>query len=279
MKKEEFDQIVRAINSQKGSTCCHTMIVFLKNSFPNTSEQSLRSIYSQEVCRNMKFTHGRHKAKGAEYLKKYMEERSVGKSTLLTMAADLHFSPALLAKVILDAMACDSSEGTLTKCATNKMLRDTSLIDDRILAQDVHLCVLSDDHYGPLSDSISRSLGQQYEHTLGLQLMEKQIPFLAEDRLRELGLDKTPDIKLEVPVAVDGFVIHWIESKALFGSEEWHDRFVKKQLSAYWNRFGPGLVIYWYDYVDTIKSMHEKHLMVANCLPPNIVMMDPLKRP
>jgi CDAN1-interacting nuclease 1 len=82
----------------------------------------------------------------------------------------------------------------------------------------------------------------------------------------------------QVPVAVDGFIIHWIESKALFGSEEWHDKYVKKQLSTYWNRYGPGMVIYWFDFVDTLQPMHEKHLIVASSLPENIIMMDPSKR-
>lgn len=82
-----------------------------------------------------------------------------------------------------------------------------------------------------------RSLGQQYEIELHREVVELGLAFRDEEHLRKYGYDKTPDVKLEVPVAVNGFVINWIESKALFGDADVHQDYMKNQYLCYWNRY------------------------------------------
>lgn len=52
----------------------------------------------------------------------------------------------------------------------------------------------------------------------------------------------------QVPVAVDGRVVHWIDSKATYGDESSHLNQYMDQYQQYVNRYGPGMVIYWFGY-------------------------------
>ncbi|XP_029891679.1 CDAN1-interacting nuclease 1 isoform X3 [Haliaeetus albicilla] len=103
-----------------------------------------------------------------------------------------------------------------------------------------------------------------------LQEKEQAIP---EDQLRAKGYDKTPDFILEVPVAVEGHIIHWIESKASFGDESSHQAYLQDQFWSYWNRFGPGLVIYWYGFIEELDCHRERGILLKDCFPTDIVTL------
>lgn len=93
--------------------------------------------------------------------------------------------------------------------------------------------------------------------------------------MREKGYDKTPDIKLEIPIAVDGFVVNWIESKASFGDEFSHDIYLREQYWSYWNRFGAGMVIYWFGFIDELDVNKEKGIILRDEFPSEFVNFDP----
>ncbi|XP_060805377.1 CDAN1-interacting nuclease 1 isoform X2 [Amyelois transitella] len=163
-------------------------------------------------------------------------------------------SPALFARSLLQNVYTDS---TMTK----KCIKDTTLIEDKDLAYQTFLAIMNDNQYGPYADTIKQSIGLEYELRLERELRLMNITFLDENVLRSRGYDKTPDFKLDVPIAVDGFIVNWVESKALFGDDENHSGYLKEQLSCYWNRFGPGLVIYWFGYLETLNSTPEVNNM------------------
>uniref|UniRef100_A0A2K6FLE4 CDAN1-interacting nuclease 1 n=1 Tax=Propithecus coquereli TaxID=379532 RepID=A0A2K6FLE4_PROCO len=94
-----------------------------------------------------------------------------------------------------------------------------------------------------------------------------------EDQLRAKGYDKTPDFILQVPVAVEGHIIHWIESKASFGDECSHHAYLHDQFWSYWNRFGPGLVIYWYGFIQELDCNRERGILLKASFPTDIVTL------
>lgn len=60
-----------------------------------------------------------------------------------------------------------------------------------------------------------------------------------------VGFAKTPDVLLRLPISIDGKVVRWIDSKAMYGDYKSHTREHKSQLDGYLNRFGPGLFVCW----------------------------------
>ena len=70
---------------------------------------------------------------------------------------------------------------------------------------------------------------RRYETYLYKKLQELGIPFQTENALRKAGFSKTPDVKLEVPIGVQGRVVNWIDSKASFGDEYTHKNQAEQQ--------------------------------------------------
>jgi len=109
--------------------------------------------------------------------------------------------------------------------------------------------------------------------------------YTTEKECRLRGLDKTPDVVLNEPIAIllsdienikhsqeytatnyvggkeNGIrVLNWIESKAMFGGPDQLRKSTQDQLFPYWNRYGPGAVIYWFGHIlednDNVYGVH-----------------------
>merc|ERR1719154_370283 len=161
------------------------------------------------------------------------------------------------------------------KSQTSMLMKDTTLIEDGRLAMEIFLATLKVDSYGPVAEAIKHSIGEEHEQKLKDCLTKLDIPFSDEHVLRGQGYDKTPDIKLEVPIAVDGHIINWIESKALFGDPEAHQGYLRDQFWSYMNRFGSGMVIYWFGYVGSLDSNRSAGIMLSSSFPENFVRYNP----
>jgi hypothetical protein len=132
------------------------------------------------------------------------------------------------------------------------------------LMKDVALCVDCDSNYGPSSDAARHSAGNDYEVKLYDALGAAGIAYWTEKNLRDTGHHKTPDARLRVPIAVNGRIICWIDSKATFGDEGQHASYRELQYEKYSNRYGPGMVIYWHGYLADLQKLEENVLLVDN---------------
>uniref|UniRef100_UPI001659D915 CDAN1-interacting nuclease 1 n=1 Tax=Halichoerus grypus TaxID=9711 RepID=UPI001659D915 len=203
------------------------------------SQATLLSIFSQEYQKHIKRTHAKHHTSEAieSYYQRYLN--GVGRNgtapVLLELANEVDYAPSLMARIILERFLQEHEETPPSKSVINSMLRDPSQIPDGVLANQVYQCIVNDCCYGPLVDCIKHAIGHEHEVLLRDMLLEKNLSFLDEDQLRAKGYDKTPDFILQVPVAVEGHIIHWIESKASFGDECSHHAYLHDQFWSYWN--------------------------------------------
>lgn len=272
--RAEYQELAKYMEHLRPTRQCMKM---LKERFSSQSQSTLLSIFSQEYQKRIKRSHARHHTAEAieNYYQRYLSEvkKNLTAPVLLELANEVDFSPSLMARMVLERYLQELEGTPPSKPVLNSMLREPSLIPDRFLANQVYQCTINDCCYGPLVDCIKHSIGQEHEILLRDMLRERNLSFLDENQLRAKGYDKTPDIILEVPIAVEGHVVHWIESKASFGDEYSHRSYLHDQFWSYWNRFGPGLVIYWHGFIEELDCHRERGILLKDCFPLDIVTL------
>jgi hypothetical protein len=117
-------------------------------------------------------------------------------------------------------------------------------------------------------DTARHTAGREYEDVLEGTLRAMGIPFVTEGALRAEGHAKTPDIKLELPIAVRGRIVNWIDSKASFCDPFVHVERGADQFQGYVNRFGPGMVVYWLGVIDEVAEESGGDVLLVDDFPP-----------
>ncbi|XP_072194067.1 CDAN1-interacting nuclease 1 isoform X1 [Excalfactoria chinensis] len=274
LTKAQYDEIAQFLGHVQPT---RQSLRKLKEKFPSQSQSTLLSIFSQEYQKQIKRTHAKHHTAEAveTYYQRYLNGvmKNASAPVLLELANEMDFAPSLMARIVLERFLQEQEQAIPSKTLINSMLRDPSQIPDGVLANQIYQCTVNDCCYGPLVDCIKHAIGHEHEVLLREMLLEKNLSFIAEDQLRAKGYDKTPDFILEVPVAVEGHIIHWIESKASFGDESSHQAYLQDQFWSYWNRFGPGLVIYWYGFIEELDCHRERGILLKDCFPTDIVTL------
>lgn len=273
MRIATYEAIIEKLHSLDRRDCLGE----LQSCFPDVSEVTLRSIISAEVQRKIKRTyHTLVSPEVASEHYKYYSTCVAASETpgfLLRYADQQGVTPALMARVIIEKHYEKTAEPP-SRQDISQMLKDSATIKDGALATEVFICVINDKTYGPLADGMKNAIGLEYEVHLKTELADLGLAFVDENVLRERGYDKTPDVKLELPILVDGMVVTWVESKAQFGDPDGHRIYVRDQYQSYWNRFGRGLVIYWFGFVDEIVSTRDEGFIVRDHMPKNIERME-----
>lgn len=209
------------------------------------------------------------------------------RNIILDMSNEIGIAPILMARLILDGFI---KQGTLElaenesikhkdKISISFLIRETHLLKNGRLAKEIMECSFLDDDYGPSIDLIKNLIGIEYEMKLETILMQKGIAFVKENELREKGFDKTPDFKLELPICLsNGTIISWIDSKATFGDEQSHSEYYESQFKYYLNRFGSGLVIYWFGYLSDLEkicfNLNKNSLAICDKFPTDYTLFD-----
>lgn len=284
LKQSRYNAILACLSSPEcdGTT---ESISLIAQQFPGVSHQTLVSIYSQNVQLKTKQTHYGHSENAPDYYQRYHDRMSENPTqpVLLQIAREVDFPPALMARLVLEQYLLTLTSSTepsaastpIPKTVITKYLKEPFRIEDPYLAHQVQQCIIMDTTYGPIVESIKHSVGNEYEFYLMLKLNQNNLEFLGEDDMRKKGYDKTPDVKLNVPIAVNGRIVNWIESKASFGDSHSHNQYMKDQFWSYVNRFGSGMVIYWFGFIQELDVTTEDGIMLADDFPHDFIALRP----
>jgi hypothetical protein len=256
---EQFERLYAALNSRDDTRR-------LAMSETNVSYNALVSIYAQKHQRATKRAFPAHKARAVEYHALSCTGDVDSRIELLELAEQRDVAPCVLARLVLEVHVEQAQPSQIyshlhigAKQLVTQMLRNTALIADASLRTQVDDCVRFDDNYSPLVEKLRHSVGTEYEYLLQERLRNMRVPFLTEDDMVARGYPKTPDFKFEVPLLLDGqHVVNWIESKASFGDPDTLQASLADQFAGYCNRYGPGLVIYWFGFVEPMQQQQQQ---------------------
>jgi hypothetical protein len=196
-------------------------------------------LYTQKTVRKAtkRFYKVKHRAK--PLLKKWNEGR-----TFLSLAKELGFPPILTAYIIL-------LENNITRKKFWEFVKNPDNIKDLRLRSEIYEIVKSDIVYSPEGNEMQYERGKRGEDRLCEWLDRQNVKYKTEDDLKG-QYSKTPDALLSTPIKTNGMSIHWIESKASFGDEVEIRRNTKRQLKAYTEMFGSGIVVYWFGFIESV---------------------------
>lgn len=167
-------------------------------------------------------------------------------STLDQLARRQDFPPVLLARFVLPKLG-------YTKRQIMAAIADPQKAKNARLRRELAEAVNEDDLYSPSGHEKQAAEGNRREDLLAKWLDKLDMEYFTEEELREGTVEgKTPDFLLPKPLFFQGEKYNWVESKASFGDRPIHRKIVSGQVGPYVEYYGPGLLVYWYGYLDNL---------------------------
>lgn len=215
------------------------------------TRQIAYSLYSQNIIKYVKKNHHRIKNLSPQLYRSWKRGK-----TILRISKEKRFPPALIANFIL-------AEHGMKKREVQQVLLNPDLCTTRRLAQELKDALAKDRVYSPTLNDKRAIEGRKGEIRLEEYLDRHGIEYYSEVDLRDNEeFPKTPDILFKKEEQnIKGHIVNWIESKSNFGSPPEFRSNYRKQLSHYTELFGPGIVVYWYGYVEGINSDTSIHVV------------------
>lgn len=250
----------------------------------NVSFQTLVAIMSQTVQKYLKKTC--YKGKDSKLIEQVGYEFFEINKTLHEIAHSISYPPFLVGKMVLNYAVSKeylhfhqtAKDQHNAKDVVKRYACEPSFIEHKRLREEMEYWYEHDPYTSPNIDRQKHATGEEYEFILTKKLDARNITFQAEEALKLEGAEKTPDALITIPFAVrtqansdnsgsavvyKHHVVNWIDSKAMFGDEKEHLKYMK-QYTSYRSRYGPGMVIYWFGYVETITDLDNDILVVSD---------------
>ena len=167
--------------------------------------------------------------------------------TFSQLAKGFDFSPVIMALFILQEKGWRKKE-------FQELLKNPNKIENKKIKEEIKEALEKDFVYSPKSVDRQVINGREGEDKMQKWLDKNKIKYLTENDIKAAAEDqqdiKTPDFLFKKSIKINGKESFWLESKASFGSPNEMKRNYKKQLNPYEKLFGPGIVIYWYGFVE-----------------------------
>jgi hypothetical protein len=229
MDHKTYQQIYRALNSKKD---IHRIsIEFSQNTC------TISNILHQKTVRNVKKCQ-RQMIKKAPAMVRLWQKGD----TILEIARNNNYPPVLMASILLKEMGIKSKS----------VIKNPQILQDDRLRHELIQAIDTDVHFSSKAHELQTFQGKIGEELIHTWLSENNLDFMTESDLNKTPNTKTPDFLLYEPMDINSSKVMWIESKAVFADEIEHNRYQKKQFQFYEELYGPGMVVYWYGFVDSI---------------------------